>query len=539
MGTRRVAAWGVVVGLMIAVAPGWGLAQGPAAEPGKPLDLAGVQAAVTALADRAVRATVGLRSKAAPGSGSGVIVTADGLILTAGHCVRAAGGEMEAVLADGRVVRAKALGADWDADLGMAQLLEPGPWPFAEVSPAARPSVGDWCVAAGHPGGAEPDRRPVLRLGRVLDRGREVPTFKGVQLATDCRVMPGDSGGPLFDLTGRVVGVHCFASLQRGGSAAGGGGGHATAQSFRDRWEFLLSGQTAGTSKAIALDIAPATPGVPGVADPAAPVTTLDDLKRKWKLKDEAVAQLEQLRKVVPAEAFADALRQFDARLASGKADAGPITLKVKGAGGQAGAAAPPPELAADFKRSLAPLTEAARLGTVEVMCDGKRVALGTVVADGLVVTKASELAGKVVCRFAGRDSDAAVVQTNDANDLALISAPLVGATPVPWAAGEPDLARLLVAPRGAGRDAAFGVVGHAARRVPTLDAAAREGLLSPLEQAEARRRVEKLAALNPVFGPTPAAGGTGSPAPFRTTCRWPPTSPAARCSTCPAGPWG
>ena len=67
---------------------------------------------------------------------------------------------------------------------------------------------GDWVVASGHPGGFDIDRTPPLRLGRVWNQP------KGM-LATDCSVASGDSGGPLFDLEGRVRRGHVVADLGR------------------------------------------------------------------------------------------------------------------------------------------------------------------------------------------------------------------------------------------------------------------------------------------------------------------------------------
>jgi serine protease Do len=61
--------------------------------------------------------------------------------------------------------------------------------------------LGDWVLALGHPGGFDVHRSLVVRLGRIIrmDAGA---------LQTDCTISPGDSGGPLFDMHGRVIGVH-------------------------------------------------------------------------------------------------------------------------------------------------------------------------------------------------------------------------------------------------------------------------------------------------------------------------------------------
>ncbi|MCP4774627.1 MAG: serine protease, partial [Planctomycetaceae bacterium] len=69
------------------------------------------------------------------GSGSGVIVSEDGLVLTAGHVIENTNlRSFEIVLSSGRRVKAKPLGHNLNNDLGMAQILEPGPWPYAKIN---------------------------------------------------------------------------------------------------------------------------------------------------------------------------------------------------------------------------------------------------------------------------------------------------------------------------------------------------------------------------------------------------------------------
>jgi serine protease Do len=60
---------------------------------------------------------------------------------------------------------------------------------------------GEWCLAIGHPGGYKEGRSPPVRLGRVLDHGN-------VLIRTDCTLVGGDSGGPLFNMYGKVIGIH-------------------------------------------------------------------------------------------------------------------------------------------------------------------------------------------------------------------------------------------------------------------------------------------------------------------------------------------
>ena len=133
------------------------------------------------------------------GFGSGVIVNKDGLILTAGHVI-SPGGELVIIFPSGRRARAESLGRNLSVDAGMAQILDPGPWPFVEIAKSP-PAKGEWVVAMGHSGGFELGRKPPVRTGRALGDRRG-------QLVTDAILIGGDSGGPLFNLDGELVAIH-------------------------------------------------------------------------------------------------------------------------------------------------------------------------------------------------------------------------------------------------------------------------------------------------------------------------------------------
>lgn len=136
------------------------------------------------------------------GSGSGVIVSEDGLVLTAGHVIENTNlRNFEIVLSSGRRVKAKPLGYNLNNDLGMAQLLESGPWPHAKISRRNEIKRGDWVVSIGHSGGWELGRDAPVRTGRFLK-------LENSQLVTDAVLIGGDSGGPLFNLKGEVIGIH-------------------------------------------------------------------------------------------------------------------------------------------------------------------------------------------------------------------------------------------------------------------------------------------------------------------------------------------
>jgi len=123
---------------------------------------------LVSLAEKASPATVSLVSVGGRGTGSGVVVSPDGLILTAGHVLAAMSDDILVLFPDGRRVKAKPLGADFDRDAGMVKITEPGEYPCVKMGDSKPLRRNDWCVALGHPGGFDPLRTPPLRLGRVI-----------------------------------------------------------------------------------------------------------------------------------------------------------------------------------------------------------------------------------------------------------------------------------------------------------------------------------------------------------------------------------
>lgn len=163
-------------------------------------DLRQLQFRVNELVEKLRPAVVGIRMQ--DGQGSGVIVTSDGYILTAAHVVGSKGLPAQVVMPDGSTQRAVVLGTNAATDSGMLRLLDKGPWPYVPVGESGTLNEGQWVMALGHPGGFDPDRDAVVRVGRMLTRpGRTT-------LQTDCTLVGGDSGGPLFDLDGYVIGIH-------------------------------------------------------------------------------------------------------------------------------------------------------------------------------------------------------------------------------------------------------------------------------------------------------------------------------------------
>jgi serine protease Do len=196
-------------------------------------ELKALQEQVRAVVDRALPATVGVRVGTA--IGSGVIVSADGYVLTAGHVSGEPGRSATIYLADGSQVRGQTLGANLGADSGLIKLVEDRTWPFVEMGRSAMVERGQWCVATGHPGGPRRGRAPVVRLGRILAVGKRF-------LRTDCTLISGDSGGPLFDLHGKVIGIHSHIGTPLTANM------HVVVDTYRETWDRLVRGDTWGGS---------------------------------------------------------------------------------------------------------------------------------------------------------------------------------------------------------------------------------------------------------------------------------------------------
>jgi serine protease Do len=201
--------------------------------PASVAELKVIQDRVKEVLKKVVPATVGIRIGGA--AGSGVIIDAEGHVLTAGHVSGAPNRDCVLILPDGRQVKGKTLGRNPGIDSGLIQITAKGPWKFVEMGDSGNLKRGQWCLAVGHPGGFKKGRTPVVRLGRVL------LSTKGL-IQTDCTLVGGDSGGPLFDMDGKVIGIHSRIGPSITANI------HVPVNTYRETWARLVKSETVGDS---------------------------------------------------------------------------------------------------------------------------------------------------------------------------------------------------------------------------------------------------------------------------------------------------
>ena len=144
--------------------------------------------------------------------GSGFIVSADGFILTNAHVVDSAD-EILVRLTDKREFRAKVIGTDKRTDVALIK-IEASALPVARVGDPNGLKVGEWVVAIGSPFGFDNS----VTAGIVSAKGRSLPQENFVPfIQTDVAVNPGNSGGPLFNMKGEVVGINSQIYSRSGG----------------------------------------------------------------------------------------------------------------------------------------------------------------------------------------------------------------------------------------------------------------------------------------------------------------------------------
>ena len=206
-------------------------------EPRNQADLIALEKQQTKVAEKVNLVTVNLQHGST--QGSGVIITADGYVLTAAHVAGRPNKKISITLHDGTRVEGISMGVNRDMDAGLVRITTPrdianNPWPHASLGASSNLQTGQWVVATGHPGGWMPDRPAVVRIGRLL---RILPST----LVTDCSLIGGDSGGPLFDLEGKLIGIHSRIGIEVEENM------HVPVDVFDESWAMLVQNKEWGS----------------------------------------------------------------------------------------------------------------------------------------------------------------------------------------------------------------------------------------------------------------------------------------------------
>ena len=437
------------------------------------------------------------------GAGSGVVVSGDGLVLTASHVVdsprRSRRFPLQVRFSDGTRYRAEVLGMDRSVDSALLRITESpqdgDEFPYVELGTSSELERGDWCFALGHPGGFRPSRPAPVRLGRVLSVGHRT-------VVSDCAIVLGDSGGPLFDMEGRVIGIHSMITEVIVENR------HVAIDCFHRDWERLRNAEKwgklyshdngLGISDFVGVNVRwrSFTPEVSRVqrGSPAdsAGIRTGDILV---SINDETFADqlgmsnlINQLDADQRVEVVVDRNgREVHLMMTTGERpepDALKDILRRRFRGGKelldqrneqlsSGRKVGPYE-----KRSVEelakfePIIEESGIATVELRHRGRIKALGTVMSsDGYILTKASEIedVADMKCVLPdGRAVTPTSIGVNNPYDLMLMKVEAKDLKPVEWVVDDAEAGSIVITTDGRGTPLLPGVVSVHTRSLPT-----------------------------------------------------------------------
>lgn len=207
------------------------------------------ESARVAVIERITPAVLTVFPQGIEGGGSGVLISADGLALTNHHVVGGAPW-CRCALGHGMVVDAVLVGFDPVGDLALLQLIGSAPFPFVELGESDAVRVGQAVLAAGNPFLLATDFTPTFTRGIISGVHRYQGPIGGILEYTDClqtdaSVNPGNSGGPLFDEAGRVIGINGRISPDKRGRVNVGVAYALTTRQIENFLEHLRAGREA------------------------------------------------------------------------------------------------------------------------------------------------------------------------------------------------------------------------------------------------------------------------------------------------------
>ncbi len=189
--------------------------------------------------------SIAVQSQLGQGTGSGVIISSDGQIMTNNHVV-ASGGQLTVTFHDGTTAQAKVVGTDPVTDLAVIQAQDVSGLTPAELGTSGDLEVGQQVVAIGSPFGLEGTVTSgiVSALGRPVSAGQAQDNLAVIDaIQTDAPINPGNSGGPLVNMSGQVVGINSAIYSPSGEGSVGLGFAIPIDQAKPIAEELLDSGQ--------------------------------------------------------------------------------------------------------------------------------------------------------------------------------------------------------------------------------------------------------------------------------------------------------
>ena len=155
------------------------------------------------------------------GLGSGFVISDDGYIVTNDH-VAGNAAKITIAFPDGRQMPAELVGSDPETDIALLKVAPDRALPYLAFEEQGDAVVGEWAIALGNPFGLFEAAEPTVTVGVVSAIGRDFPSQQGRifrdMIQTDAAINSGNSGGPLVNALGHVMGVNTFIYSQTGGS---------------------------------------------------------------------------------------------------------------------------------------------------------------------------------------------------------------------------------------------------------------------------------------------------------------------------------
>lgn len=171
---------------------------------------------------RASGTAVGIFGPGGQGGGSGVVISADGYVVTNFHVVQSCGEFMKCSMPDGVLYDGVIVGIDPTGDVAIVKLIGRDDFPFTAIANSDDVQPGDWCFAVGNPFLLATDFQPTVSWGLVSGTHRyQYPAGTLLEytdcIQTDAAINPGNSGGPLFNAKGELIGINGRGSFEKRG----------------------------------------------------------------------------------------------------------------------------------------------------------------------------------------------------------------------------------------------------------------------------------------------------------------------------------